>query len=451
MSGLISSELQHKRMLETPIPRLIITMAIPTVTATLITVIYNTADTYFVSQINKSASAAVGVVFAIMSVIQAFGYGLGMGAGSITSRKLGEKKNQDADRYTSSAFFASLLAGAVVGWSGLCFLKPILKFLGCSSTMMPYASVYARYILIAAPITCATFVLNNTLRSCGQANLAMWGTVTGGLLNIVLDPIFIFVFDLGTGGAAMATALSQCTSFLILAYDFIRKKAIVTISLKNISTHLIDYQKIITTGAPTIFRQGLGSVATAALNIQAVIYGDAAVSAITIANKVYLLIRNAIMGIGQGFQPVAGYNYGAGNKQRTKHAFIFACILGSIICSLSAIIVLTFTEPIMQWFSNDAEVMIIGKKALQLACAVMPFLAFSTFVNQLYQCLGFKLPATLLASCRQGIFFLPIIFLLPMKFNLLGIQIAQPLADFLTFVISIPFLIFFFKKHLHEN
>lgn len=450
MSELISSELQHKRMLETPIPKLIITMAIPTVTATLITVIYNTADTYFVSQINKSASAAVGAVFAIMSVIQAFGYGLGMGAGSITSRKLGEKKNQDADRYTSSAFFASLFAGVVVGWSGLCFLKPILQFLGCSSTMMPYAAAYARYILIAAPITCATFVLNNTLRSCGQANLAMWGTVIGGLLNIVLDPIFIFVFNLGTGGAAMATALSQCVSFLILAYDFIRKKAIVKISIKNVSKQLIDYQKIITTGAPTIFRQGLSSVASAALNIQAVVYGDAAVSAITIANKVYLLIRSAIMGIGQGFQPVAGYNYGADNKQRTKHAFIFACILGSIMCSLSAIIIFIFSKPIMQWFSNDTEVIVIGKRVLLFACAVMPFLAFSTFVNQLYQCLGFKIPATLLASCRQGIFFLPIIFLLPMKFDLLGIQIAQPLADFLTFGISVPFLVFFFKKHLHE-
>lgn len=451
MSELINSEIQHKRMLETPIPKLIIKMAIPTVTATLITVVYNTADTYFVSQINKSASAAVGAVFAIMSVIQAFGYGLGMGAGSITSRKLGEKKNEDADRYTSSAFFASLFAGAVVGWAGLCFLTPILRFLGCSTTMMPYAEAYAKFILIAAPITCATFVLNNTLRSCGQANLAMWGTVTGGLLNIILDPIFIFGFDLGTGGAAIATALSQCVSFLILAYDFIRKKAIVKISIRNISKHLIDYKKIITTGAPTIFRQGLGSVASAALNIQAVVYGDAAVSAITIANKVYLLIRSAIMGIGQGFQPVAGYNYGAGNKQRTKQAFIFACILGSIICSLSAIVIMFCAESVMQWFSNDREVIIIGKRALLFACAVMPFLAFSTFVNQLYQCLGFKLPATILASCRQGIFFLPIIFLLPIQFNLLGIQMAQPLADFLTFVISVPFLIYFFKNHLHEN
>ena len=446
------SDAQYKKMMETPIPRLIASLSIPTVVSSLITVIYNTADTYFVSQIDKSASAAVGAVFSIMSIIQALGFGLGVGAGSLISRRLGAKDNAAADKYASSAFFASITVGSLIMVLGLLFLEPILRFLGCTDTMMPHAIPYARFILIAAPFNCATFVLNTTLRSEGLSLLSMVGITTGGLLNMALDPILINGFDMGTGGAAIATMASQTVSFTILFSFFLFGKSIVKINIKSVSRHFKDYAAIVTTGIPTIFRQGLASVASAALNIQAIEYGgDAAGAAMTIANKVYMLVRNIIVGLGQGFQPAAGYNYGAGNKKRTWECFTFAIKVGTVICLVFGGFSALFAKEIMWFFCDDAEVAVIGTKTLYFLCACIPFMAFSTFVNQLYQGLGFKLQATFLASCRQGIFFLPVIWLLPLFIDLTGVQSAQSIADICTFFISIPFIIIFYKKYIKET
>ena len=439
-------------MMETPIPRLITSLSIPTVVSSLITVIYNTADTYFVSQIDKSASAAVGAVFSIMSIIQALGFGLGVGAGSLISRKLGAKDNAAADRYASSAFAASVIVGAIISIVGLSFLEPILRFLGCTDTMMPHAIPYARFILIAAPLNCATFVLNTTLRSEGLSLLSMIGITSGGILNMILDPILINGFDLGTGGAAIATMASQTVSFSILFCFFLFGKSIVKINIKSVSKHFRDYQAIVTTGIPTIFRQGLASVASAALNIQAIAYGgDAAGAAMTIANKVYMLVRNIIVGLGQGFQPAAGYNYGAGNKKRTWECFTFSVKVGTAICLIFGGFSALFAEEIMWFFCDDAEVAVLGTKTLYFLCICIPFMAFSTFVNQLYQGLGFKLQATFLASCRQGICFLPVIWILPLFIDLAGVQSAQSIADMGTFFISIPFLIIFYNKYIKEK
>ena len=439
-------------MMETPIPRLITTLSIPTVVSSLITVIYNTADTYFVSQIDKSASAAVGAVFSIMTIIQALGFGLGVGAGSLISRRLGAKDNAAADKYASSAFAASVIVGAIIGIVGLTFLEPILRFLGCTDTMMPHAIPYARFILIAAPLNCATFVLNTTLRSEGLSLLSMIGITSGGILNMILDPILINGFDLGTGGAAIATMASQTVSFSILFCFFLFGKSIVKINIKSVSKKFKDYQAIVTTGIPTIFRQGLASVASAALNIQAIEYGlDAAGAAMTIANKVYMLVRNIIVGLGQGFQPAAGYNYGAGNKKRTWECFTFSVKIGTAICLIFGGFSALFAEEIMWFFCDDAEVAALGTKALYFFCACIPFMAFSTFVNQLYQGLGFKLQATFLASCRQGICFLPVIWLLSLAIGITGVQSAQSIADIGTFFISIPFLIVFYKKYIKET
>ena len=452
LSSGADSEAQYKRMMETPIPRLVTSIALPTVIGMLITVVYNTADTYFVSQINKSASAAVGAVYSIMAIIQALGYGLGVGAGSLISRKLGAKENDAADKYASSAFFAAILMGTLISVLGLLVLKPFLRLLGCTDTMMPHAIPYARYILFAAPINCATFVLNNTLRSEGYSNLAMIGICAGGVLNVFLDPLFIFTFNMGTGGAALATMISQIVSFCILAALFLSGRSIVRIRARSISRRFEDYKLIVTTGIPTICRQGLGSVAAAVLNIQAIGYGgDAAGAAITIANKVYVLVRNISIGFGQGFQPVAGYNYGAGNKKRTWQSFVFAAKVGSVVCIAFAILSTVFAEPIMWWFCDDAEVARIGTETIYLSSAVMPFLAISTYVNQLYQGLGFKAQATFLASCRQGIFFLPAVLLLPLALGCLGVEAAQPLADLCTFAVSIPFLISFYGKYIKES
>ena len=447
----VSSDQQHKRMLHTPIPKLILSLAAPTVASQLISIIYNTADTYFVSQISTSASAAVGVVFSLQSIIQAYGFGIAMGASSLISLRLGEKRDQDANRYASSGVFAELVGGLLIMVLGLLFLKPLMRALGATQTMLPHAKAYGRIILMGAPIMCCSFALNCILRSEGAATYSMIGLCSGGLLNIALDPLLIFTCNLGIAGAAIATVASQCVSFVVLAAAFVRGKSIVSLRPRYVSRHLRNYGQIVSIGFPTIARQGMASLASALMNVKGAIYGDAAVAALTISNKVYLLVRNVMIGIGQGFQPVAGYNYGAGNRKRTREAFTFACKLGTAVCIFAAAVIALFAEPIMGWFRNDPDVVAIGREALLYACAVMPFMAYSTFVNQLYQCLGYKVSATILASCRQGICYLPLILLLPHFLGLRGVQMTQPGADLLTFFVCIPFQIAFFRKHLRDE
>ena len=447
----LTSEEQHRRMLQTPVPRLILSLAAPTVASQLISIIYNTADTFFVSQISTSASAAVGVVFSLQSIIQAYGFGVAMGAGSLISLRLGEKKDRDANMYATSGFLAEFVGGLLMLVFGLLYLEPLIRALGATETMLPHACAYGRIILMGAPIMCGSFILNCILRAEGAAVASMIGLCSGGILNIALDPLLIFTFGMGTAGAAVATVASQCVSFLVLAVAFLRGRSIVHLRPKYISCSPRDYVQILAVGFPTIARQGMASLASALMNIQGAVYGDAAVAALTISNKIYLLVRNVMIGIGQGFQPVAGYNYGAGDRKRTRQAFIFATKLGTVICILAAAIIAAFAEPIIGWFRADPEVIAIGRVALLYACAVMPFMAYSTFVNQLYQCLGYKLPATVLASLRQGICYLPLIFILPHFLGLQGVQMTQPGSDLLTFFICIPFQIVFFRKHLRDN
>lgn len=447
MKELSSSEAKYIQMTETPMPKLVTSMALPAMASMLITTIYNMADTYFVSQIGTSASAAVGVVFAVMSLIQALGGGFGMGSGSIISRKLGEKKDDEASMYASCAFFGALSFGAAILVIGLAFLEPLMRLLGATDTMLPYAKDYARYIFIAAPVMCSSFVLNNVMRSQGKAVMAMVGLCLGGVLNMALDPLFIFTFNMGISGAAIATALSQLISYIVMWLMFLSRESIVRISPARLSKHLSDYLAILKVGFPTMCRQGLASVASALLNVQASVYGDAAVAAITISNRIYLFVRNVILGIGQGFQPVAGYNFGAGKLNRVKESFRFTTIAGTVVCTAFGVLIWFCAAPVIAWFrADDAEVIRIGTTALRFAAAVMPFMAYSTYVNQMYQCLGFAKQATVLAASRQGIFYVPIILILPAIIGLLGVQMAQPLSDFCTFFISIPFQIWFFKK-----
>ena len=391
------------------------------------------------------------MVFSLSSIIQAYGFGVAMGASSLISLRLGEQKDREANGYASSGFFAELVGGLLMLIFGLLFLEPLMRVLGATETMLPHACAYGRIILMGAPIMCCSFVLNCVLRAEGAAVVSMVGLCAGGLINIALDPLFIFTFEMGTAGAAIATVASQCVSLVILSISFLRGRSIVHLHPKYVSRHARDYGQIIAVGFPTIARQGMASLASALMNIQGAIYGDAAVAALTISNKIYLLVRNVMIGIGQGFQPVAGYNYGAGDRKRTREAFLFATKLGTVICILAAGIIAAFAGSIIGWFRDDEQVVAIGRVALLYACAVMPFMAYSTFVNQLYQCLGFKLPATVLASLRQGICFLPLIFILPHFLGLAGVQATQPASDLLTFFICIPFQIAFFRKHLRDN
>ena len=439
-------------MTETPIPRLITSLAIPTTLSQLITVIYNTADTYFVSHISTSASAAVGVAFALQAIIQAFGFGISMGCSSLVSRRLGQKRDGEAEMYASSAFFGAIALGFMLLAAGLSCLKPLMRLLGSTETILPYACDYSRIILIGAPVMCTSFVLNNILKAEGEANLSMIGLCAGGVINIALDPLFIFKLGMGISGAALATVISQLISLVILLLMFRSGRSILKIRLSAVSRKFSTYWELMKIGFPTICRQGMASVASALLNRGAAVYGgefaDAAVAAVTISNKIYMLVRSMMIGIGQGFQPVAGYNYGAGRYSRVRKAFWFSVLVGTVISTAAALAIGSNTEAVMHWFRDDPKVVEIGSRALLYAAVVMPLMAYSTFVNQLYQCLGFSLAASVLASCRQGIFFVPIILFLPKLIGLEGVKAAQPASDLMTFIVSVPFRRAFFRRVL---
>lgn len=436
-------------MTQTPVRKLVLSLAAPTVASMLVTAIYNMADTYFVSHISTDASAAVGVVFSIQSLIQAVGFGLGMGCGSLVSRLLGADDKKNACKYASSAVFCAFIFGLALLIYGTLDIDRLMSIFGADKDVLPYAKDYGLYILFGAPIMCCSFVFNNVLRAEGKARFAMVGLTVGGILNIILDPILIFDkgLGLGTEGAALATVISQCISFCILASFFARRKTEVALSLKNISRKLTDYLMIIKTGVPTVCRQGLASVATTLLNRAALPYTSAAVAAVTIATKLYLFIRNAVIGIGQGFMPVAGYNYGAKNYRRVTEAFRFSVFIGSVVTVSATVIFALFAPSLIALFrESDMQVIHIGSKALYLLCLSLPVMAYSTYVNQLLQCLGKVKRATFLAACRNGIFYIPLMLILPHFFGLTGILFVQPLADLLTCAISIPFHLSFFKN-----
>lgn len=440
---------EYKRMTESPVFGLVLRLSVPTTFSMLITSIYNLADTYFVSSLGNAATGAVGVVFSIQSIIQAIGYGFGMGVQSLISRKLGEQEREQAELYGTSGFVGAFVMGILIMLLGLADLPFVMKLFGSTETALPLACAYGQWILLGAPIFCSSFVLNNILRAEGKATLSMIGLCSGGILNIGLDALFIAGLQMGVAGAAVATVLSQVFSFLILASFFLMKKSTITVNPFKTSRDLRDYLNVFRVGLPTVFRQSLGSIATTLLNRAVRPYGDVAMSAISIANKIYMLLRGMLIGIGQGFQPVAGFNYGAKRNDRVRKAFNSAAILGTAYCMAATVLLYLFAEGVMGLFRpGDAQVLQVGGQMLRYLCLSLPVLGYSTFINQLYQSLGFVAPATFLASCRQGIFFIPLILILPHCIGLAGIQMTQALADLLTFAISVPFHVYILRRHL---
>lgn len=438
---------QYKFMTETPIPKLIIKLGIPTTISMLVTNIYNMADTYFVGTLGTSASGAVGVVFGLMSIIQAFGFTLGHGAGSIISRKLGAREQKDADLVASASFFTSLIVGLLFTITGLIFIEPLLRLLGSTDTILPYAKDYAIWILIAAPLMMASFVLNNILRYEGKAALAMIGLTTGGLLNIFGDWLFVTKLNIGITGAAIATAISQLISFLILLSMFLRKKTQSRLSVKLYKTGLKKLKLIVSTGFPSLMRQGLTSISTILLNNMAALYNnDAAVSGMTIVNRICFFIFAVGLGIGQGYQPVCSFNYGAKKYRRVKKGFIFTLTAGEALLSTLAIIGLFLSDGLVGVFRDDPEVIEIGSFALKAQLISLFFLPLSICANMTFQSIGKNKTATLLSALRSGLTFIPAILILEHFLGLTGIQIAQPVADVATFLITIPFALHFFKN-----
>lgn len=443
----IDDAAHYKKMTETPIPKLVSTLAVPTVLSMLVTSIYSMADTFFVSQLGTSAAGAVGVVFSLMAIIQGVGFMLGQGGGNLVARMLGAQEQQRADAAASLSFFASLLFGIALCCVGEPLLAPFMRLLGSTESILPYSMAYGRYILLAAPVMCASFVMNNLLRGEGKAALAMVGILAGGILNIVLDPIFIFVFDFGIAGAAMATAISQCVSFFLLLLCFLRRKSSVRLRLRGLTKELRLLPAIFSTGLPSLTRQGLASIATVALNVQAAAYGDAAVAAMSIVGRLFMLLFSVLLGFGQGFQPVAGFNYGAKRYDRVRSATLFTMGGGIVIMLCVSALGYAFAPQLIAVFRrDDAAVIAIGSFAARMQCLMLPLAAISTPTNMALQATRHAASATFLSMCRQGVFFFPLVFILPRFFGVYGVALSQPIADVLTMITSVPFLILFLRE-----
>lgn len=437
---------QYEKMTQTPVQNLVAKLAVPTILTMLVTNIYNMADTAFVGTLGNSASGAVGIVFGFMSILQAIGFLFGQGSGSILSRKLGNQDADSASRIASTGFFSAFFLSIVA--AVICFLTldSLVMALGSTKTIAPYAKTYITYILLAAPFLVTSFTMNNILRFEGKAALGMIGMMTGGILNIFGDFLLMMVFDMGIAGAGLSTALSQVVSFCILLSMFLRHKTQTRLSIRLITKSPSEFLDIAGTGLPSLLRQGLNSLATVVLNTQAGFYGDEAVAAMSIVSRISMFVFSVALGIGQGFQPVSAFNYGAGKYSRVRKAYRVTFVMAETAMCLLSISVLIFSGQLIQLFRNDPVVIQIGTRALRLHCAAQLFLPLCMLTEMQLQSTGQKLGASLLSMMRGGLLFIPALLVLAKLRGLSGIQEAQPLAYLLSVLPSVAFAIWFFRR-----
>ena len=434
----MTQEQRTRMMLNEPVSRLIGRLALPSIISMLITSIYNMADTFFVSQLGTSASGAVGVIFSAMAMIQAISFTIGMGSGTNVSRALGAGQDEEARAFCSVGVITAFLTGVVLAALGLSSLDWLVRFLGATETIAPYAKAYATYIFYATPFMMSSFVMNNLLRFQGLAMYGMVGITTGGILNMILDPILIFGLNLGTAGAAIATGISQTVSFTILLIMCNTRPGAISISLRRFRPTLRMYGRILYNGLPSLGRQGIASVATVMLNTAAGVYGDAAIAALSIVSRFVMFINSAVIGFGQGFQPVCGFNFGAGRYTRVREAFRFSVKVATLILVVLVAVFLPLSRTIITIFRpDDPDVIRIGTLAMQLQLATMPLWGLIIMSNMFTQSIGYGVRATIIAAARQGICLIPMLVILPRALGLLGIQAAQPVADILSLALSI--------------
>lgn len=437
---------QYEKMTQTPVGKLILTMGLPTTVSMLITNIYNMADTFYVSKISIEASGATGIVFALMAVLQAFGFMFGHGAGSNISRLLGAKKVEHAKIFTSTSVFLALLTGVLIGVFGLLFPDLLMRALGSTDTILWDAKIYGSFILISAPAMTVGCVLNNILRYEGEAAFAMAGLCTGGILNMFLDPVLIFRCNMGIAGAGLSTAVSQYISTAILLLPFLRGKTVTKISFRYITKDTADVENIILTGLPSLARQGLNSLSTAVLNRQAAVFGDAAVAAMSIVGRCGNLLFSFALGIAQGFQPVCAFNYGAGKKERVKKATWFTVIFGIAVMSVLCAVCDFFAPEIIVMFRDEASVLKAGTGALRWMCRMLFLLPVSAVGSMLFQSIGKKGRSLFIAMLQSGLVSIPLMMILPDWFGIAGIWAAQPLAYLAAGVVTVPVILAFFKE-----
>ena len=425
-------------MTTAPVPSLIRKLAIPTIISMLITSFYVMADTYFVGQINTQSTAAVGISFSVMAIIQALGFFCGHGSGNYISRRLGAQDYENAEKMAATGFFCAFLVGIAVTVIGLFFLTPISSMLGSTPTIQPYTETYLGIILLGAPFMASSLVLNNQMRFQGNAIYAMFGIGLGAILNIALDPLLIFTFDMGIKGAAIATLTSQVCSFLLLLYLDSRGTNI-RIRFKHFSPTPALLKEIVYGGSPSLCRQGLASLATILLNVSAGVYGDAAIAGMSIVTRICMFINSFVIGFGQGFQPVCGFNYGAGFYRRVREGFWYCVKTGIVFLTLCSIIGYIYAPEIVTWFrKDDIHVIEIGARALRWQLITLPLGAWVILCNMLLQTIRKPVQAVILSSARQGLFFIPFILILPYFLGLQGVEMCQAAADLCSFLLAIP-------------
>ncbi|MDO5388590.1 MAG: MATE family efflux transporter [Clostridia bacterium] len=452
MSKQMTNDEKLKWMTETPVEKLVCKLAVPTIISMLVSSFYNMADTFFLGRSSDSviATGAVGVVFPLMAIIQAIGFFFGHGCSNYISRKLGSKENELAENMASIGFFSALILGFVLMILGLVFLEPLAWALGSTELILPKAMEYMKYILIGSPYMVASLVLNNQLRFQGSAFFAMVGITTGAVINIVLDPILIFKFNMGVTGAAVATIVSQFISFLLLIGGIFRSSAI-KIRIRNFKPSFYFYREIIAGGSPSLCRQGIASVATICLNFAAKPYGEVAIAAMAVVSKIAMFANSAIIGFGQGFQPVCGFNYGAGLTKRVLKAFWFCVKFAFVFLIFVSVIGVIFAPEIVNSFGNGEEVGEIAAATLRYQCIVFPLNSFIVLSNMLLQTIRKPVRATILAVSRQGLIFIPLVIILPMFMGLLGIEMCQMFSDILTFCLAVVLQIPVLRELKNEN
>ena len=432
------------------VPKLICSLAVPTIISMLVTTFYNMVDTYFVGKINNQATAAVGVVFSVMTLIQALGFFFGHGSGNYISRKMGERDYENAEKMASFSFFVSFFTGVLVAVICLIFMEPLAVVLGSTKTILPYTLDYMKIILLGTPFIMSSFVLNNQLRYQGSANYAMVAIVLGAIINIALDPILMFVCDLEIKGAAYATIISQIASFILLLVVSNRGQNI-HISLKKCELKFVYFKEIIRGGAPSLFRQGLVSIASIILNNIAADINDATVAAMSVVSRITMFANSTLIGFGQGFQPVCGMNYGAKLYNRVREGFWFCVKYSFVFLIVLSGFAYIFAPWLVGLFRDDKEVIRIGTTVLRFQCMAFPLNSVIVLTNMMLQSTGKGIWATIVASSRQGFFFIPIVIILSELFGLTGLEISQTIADVCAFLLSLPVALYYMNQFKKGN
>lgn len=420
-------------------------MAIPTIISMLVTSLYNVVDTFYVGRIDTSATAAVGIVFPVMSIMQAIGFFFGQGSGTYISRSLGARKVEDAERMASAAFYCSLGAGMLLAAIGLVFLDPLSAALGSTPSILPYTKDFLGIILLGTPFVTASMTLNNQMRFQGNAAYSMLGILSGAVLNVVTVPIFTFTLGMGIKGAALGTLAGQVTGFLVLL-AMTRHGGNIRLTPKNFTVERRFYIEILKGGTPSLSRQGLASIATLMLNLAAGAYGDSAIAGMSIVSRISFVVFSVIIGLGQGFQPMCGFNYGAGLYERVRKGYFFCLKSGMAFLAVICILGFVFSKEIVDFLRHDADVVSVGAEALRWQIITYPLAAVITVSNMALQTSGRAIPANILAACRNGIFFIPLIIILPRLLGLKGVEICQSIADIFSFAVAIPLMVSYFRS-----